>query len=240
MVSTVPLVIHVPHASLHVPSRDRAEFLIPDDALLREASESADLHTGLLARAAWPGAQIIEAEVSRLVVDVERFEEDALELMAGVGRGAVYTHDHQGRRIRPDPSAARRRDLLGRYYHLHWSRLREAASGAVLIDLHSYPASPWPVERGEPGAARPEIDLGFTSGLTPSIWVEALTAHFREHGYETGHNTPYAGVIDAGAHAAVMIEIRRDRVGSPAGGPAWDRLVRVLSGTPVPPSTCFR
>jgi hypothetical protein len=43
-----------------------------------------------------------------------------------------------------------------------------------------------------------------------------------------GHNTPYNGVIDAGADAAVMIEIRRDLVGD------WVRLIRTLSAMPMP------
>jgi N-formylglutamate amidohydrolase len=228
------LLIHVPHASLIIPARDRSDFLISDSELLREARTSSDLHTDALARAAWPAARIIEAEVSRLVVDLERFEDDELEGMSVVGRGALYTRDHQGRRIRSDPSPERRRELLDRYYHPHWARLRRSARDAVLIDLHTYPKIPWPIERAPRGAVRPEIDLGFSSDLTPPGWVDALSVHFRDHGYEVGHNTPYTGVIDAGARAAVMIEIRRDRVGTPGQGQVWSRLIRALASIPVP------
>ena len=101
------------------------------------------------------------------------------------------------------------------------------------VDLHTYPASPWPIER-HAGGARPEIDIGFTEGLTPPLWVDALTQHFRESGYEVGHNTPYVGVVDAGASAAVMIEIRRDIVGQPNGtDPKWKRLIDALRSMPV-------
>ena len=72
-----------------------------------------------------------------------------------------------------------------------------------------------------------------SEGLTPPAWVEALTEHFRQHGYEVGHNTPYVGVIDAGAKAAVMIEIRRDVVGAPSGDPKWQRLIAALSTMPI-------
>jgi predicted N-formylglutamate amidohydrolase len=51
--------------------------------------------------------------------------------------------------------------------------------------------------------------------------------------YEVGHNTPYVGVIDAGAKAAVMIEIRRDVVGAPSGDPKWQRIIAALSTMPI-------
>jgi hypothetical protein len=109
----------------------------------------------------------------------------------------------------------------------------KAAVGAILIDLHTYPAEPWIIERHAQGA-RPEIDIGFTEGLTPPLWVSALSKHFHQHGYDVGHNTPYAGVIDAGAKAAVMIEIRRDVVGRPNGpDPKWERLIDALRSMPV-------
>jgi predicted N-formylglutamate amidohydrolase len=61
-----------------------------------------------------------------------------------------------------------------------------------------------------------------------------LSHHFRQQGYDVGHNTPYAGVIDAGAQAAVMIEIRRDVVGQPSATDSkWQRLISALSTAPL-------
>ena len=226
------LVVHVPHASIAIPDDIWPEFLIDPDRANQEAMVSADLYTELMAREAWPNAEIIEAPVSRIVVDVERYEDDAFEEMASVGRGVIYTHDHMQERIRKDPSFETRVDLLARYYTPHWSRLRAAAIGATLIDLHTYPTEVWPIG-GHAGGRRPEIDLGFTDGLTPKPWILALSQHFSDAGYEVGHNTPYAGVIDAGASAAVMIEIRRDIVGAPGDRNKWQRLMRVLKALPL-------
>lgn len=226
------LVVHVPHASTSIPESVWPDFTVSRDQVELEAFTSADLYTDQMALEAWPGASIINAPVSRIVVDVERYEDDALEEMAQVGRGVIYTHSHRHERIRRDPLPHRRAELLERFYTPHWSRLREAVAGATLIDLHTYPSEPWPIER-HASALRPEIDIGITEGLTPEAWVRVLTRHFTDAGYEVGLNTPYSGVIDAGARAAVMIEIRRDVVGSPAGDPQWRHLIEALQNIPL-------
>lgn len=226
------LVAHVPHASTVIPDDAYTEFLVSRREVEAEALASADLYTDEMARQAWPHARIVEAEVSRIVVDVERYDDDSREEMSEVGRGVMYTCDHLMRPIRRPMIGSRRKELLERYYRQHWKRLRSEAADSVLIDLHTYPASPWPIERNA-GGARPEIDIGFTEGLTPPSWVDALTQHFKESGYEVGHNTPYVGVIDAVASAAVMIEIRRDIVGQPGTNPKWLRLISALSTMPI-------
>lgn len=226
------LIVHVPHASVAIPDDNWSEFLVSRSEVEDEALASADLYTDEMARQAWPNAQIIEAKVSRIVVDVERYDDDGKEEMAEVGRGVFYTHDHQRKVIRKSLDQTRRDQLLEQYYRPHWQNLRSHSAGGILIDLHTYPAVPWPIERHAAGP-RPEIDIGFTDGLTPTSWKAALSTHFKQHGYEVGHNTPYAGVIDAGASAAVMIETRRDIVGQPGADQKWRRLIAALSTMPI-------
>lgn len=226
------LVIHVPHASTVIPEDLWTEFLVSRQEVEAEALTSADLYTDEMARQAWPNARIVAAEISRIVVDVERYEDDNREEMAEVGRGVMYTCDHQMRPLRRPVIGSRREELLGLYYWQHWRRLRSEAAGSVLVDLHTYPAKPWVIERYVQGP-RPEIDIGFTEGLTPPSCVDAISQHLRRQGYDVGHNTPYAGVVDAGAKAAVMIEIRRDIVGKPGTGSKWLRLISALSSMPI-------
>jgi N-formylglutamate amidohydrolase len=226
------LVVHVPHASTHIPDDLWADFLAPSEEVQAEALASADLHTDQMAYEAWPLAKIVESKVSRVAIDVERYDDDNKEEMAVVGRGVFYTHDHKGIEIRKPLSTRRREELLDRYYRPYWQELKRQAAGAVLIDLHTYPVDPWPIERHGHGT-RPEIDIGYTKGLTLSEWVGSLSQHFREHGYVVGHNTPYAGVIDAGVKAAVMIEIRRDIVGQPGGSSQWQKIITALATMPV-------
>lgn len=231
-VQTDNLIVHVPHTSVFIPDDAWPEFIVPREQVEIEALASADLFTDQIAHQAWPQATIIEAPVSRIVVDVERYDDDNKEEMAAVGRGVLYTHDHNGLKIRESLSKLRREELLSRYYRPHWRELRAQACGATLIDLHTYPAEPWSIERHAHGK-RPEIDIGFTEGLSSRSWIRALTEHFRKHGYEVGHNTPYVGVIDVGAQEAVMIEIRRDIVGQPGSDPNWQRLISAMSTIPI-------
>lgn len=226
------LVVHVPHASTHIPNDLVKDFLISNQLLDCEAYTSADLHTNTLAKQAWPLATIVEAEVSRIVVDVERYADDAKEEMAKVGRGVLYTRDHNNKLIRNEVSPQDRNALLDRFYRPHWEKLNNHAAGKILVDLHSYPRLPWPIEL-RPSGQRPEIDIGYSSGITPMKWVDSLTEYFITCGFEIGHNTPYSGVIDAGAAAAVMIEIRRDIVGSPNEHSDWLRLVDTLKSMPL-------
>ena len=224
--------IHVPHASTTIPQELRGDFSITHDELDLEARVSADLYSDLLAKEAWPDANIVSAHVSRIVVDVERYRDDEMEEMSKVGRGVIYKCDHTGREMRNVITHEKREKLLNDFYYPHWERLRAAAKDNILIDLHTYPLKPWVIELHSSGE-RPEIDLGFSKDLTPMRWVDNLTTHFKNMGYSVGHNTPYFGVINAGATASIMIEIRRDVVGVPGTDPVWKRLVTTLSKMPM-------
>ncbi|MDA9976182.1 N-formylglutamate amidohydrolase [Alphaproteobacteria bacterium] len=230
------LVIHAPHASTHIPDDLWDQFIIGREEMKQEALASADLYTDLLAQEAWPLAGIVCAEISRIVVDIERYSDDAMEEMAKVGRGVIYTHGHSGKQLRRSLTKSERADLLNKYYTPHWHRLKVIAASKILIDLHTYPVEPWLIERNLT-TNRPEICIGFSQELTPASWVSKLTHHFRSAGYSVDHNTPYSGVIDAGTQAAVMLEIRRDMVGDPGTSSTWLRLVDVLRSLPMPEGT---
>ena len=66
------------------------------------------------------------------------------------------------------------------------------------------------------------------------MWLTAVKSHFVDLGYEVGLDTPYAGVIDAGAEAAIMIEIRRDMLADGPGTVQWNKLVDALAAMPLP------
>lgn len=77
-----------------------------------------DHHTVDLFGAQHVAGQVARAPVSRLVLDVERFEEDVREPMA-----AVYTRTSSGRPLRRPLGPSAREALLERWYRPHHRRL---------------------------------------------------------------------------------------------------------------------
>src|SRR5580692_9817009 len=92
------VVVHVPHASLVVPGDVASGFLLTPAQL--ELRLMTDRYTDELFALPSSLAATVAFSVSRLVVDPERFTEDAQEPMARKGMGVVYTHTSSGHPLR--------------------------------------------------------------------------------------------------------------------------------------------
>jgi N-formylglutamate amidohydrolase len=164
---------------------------------------------------------VLRAEVSRLVVDVERFADDRLERCAAVGMGATYVNTCDGRPLR-SLSSARRAELLDLYYWPHHRALDEAAAErlarfgqCVILDAHSFPTGVLPTQVDF--SAPPEIGVGTQPGHTPPALRDLAVDFFRAHGYEVGVDVPFSGAMvpnrffgKAPHVQSLMIEVRRD------------------------------
>lgn len=155
------VVLHVPHDSTEVPREVRDQFLLPDGLLTTEIDRMTDHHTLAMFADGLPPAQVVQAPVSRLVVDVERFVLDAEEPMAQRGHGVVYAVTSELHPLRRSLTAAEREALLSAYYVPHHARLEQAVADVVamhgrclVLDCHSFPDRPLPYEQAKPGAAR--------------------------------------------------------------------------------------
>ncbi len=82
---TSPIVLHLPHASTLIPEDLWGEFFLSDQELQEELNRITDHATDVIFQKAFPEAKAIVFPVSRLLVDPERFSEDAQELMSRVG-----------------------------------------------------------------------------------------------------------------------------------------------------------
>lgn len=217
------LILHIPHASRLIPAEDRAA-MVPDDATLaRELLRMTDAWTDRLVEGVTVPAVRIVFPVSRLVVDPERFPEDADEPMSIKGMGAVYTRLSTGEPLRrPDP--AERARLLDRYYWPHHRRLDEAVDAALaehgsalIMDVHSFSAVPLPHEPDQE-PQRPELCIGFDAFHSPFRSDEEAVQIGMDAGFATvAVNRPFSGSIVPAKHwqrtgkvRSVMIEIRRD------------------------------
>lgn len=221
--SFAPVVVHIPHASQVMPPDVHASFVVPQQTLVRELLRMTDHFTDELFRLPSEVATSVVFPVSRLVVDPERFVDDAQEPLSARGMGVVYTQTSDGLRLRLDPfPASQRKALLDTYYFPHHSALSGAVGAAIeqhgkclLIDGHSFAASPYPHEYDQ-SPNRPDICIGTDAFHTPSWLSDLALAIFRKNGFEVAVNRPFAGTIVPEPFyrrnpevLSVMIEIKR-------------------------------
>jgi len=212
---------HIPHDSTHIPAIFRDQFLLTDQQMKWELLRMTDHHTASLFGGN-PDLDVI-FPVSRLLVDVERFEDDAHEPMAARGMGVFYTHTHDRKPLRRGLSDNEREELLATYYRPHHlllqQRVDEALSStgrALVIDCHSFPSQRLPYEIGGDGP-RAEICIGTDSFHTPTDLRDAAVKGFADAGFSVTVDTPFAGALTPLKHhgkdhrvKAIMVEVRRD------------------------------
>ena len=217
------VILHLPHDSTLVPPEVRHQIILGDDDLARELIKMTDHLTLSLFASGVPEAQVIRAPVSRLVVDVERFEDDQQESMAGRGMGAVYCVTSSLKPLRRPLQASERDHLIGAYYRPHHARLEAAVSAAVhayghclVIDCHSFPSLALPYELVDSTVARPDICIGTDGFHTSADLANAFVSTFRREGWSVSLNEPFAGaLVPSGWYqkdrrvGAVMVEVNR-------------------------------
>ena len=132
-----PVILHAPHGSTSIPVAFRGDFVIGDAALKRELLALTDHGIDRMVRRAldWCAASAVIAEVSRLVVDVERFPGEEEEMNA-VGMGVLYTHGAWREPIREVP------DATWAALMAHFERSRSPSRG-LSIEPSSSTAVPW-------------------------------------------------------------------------------------------------
>ncbi|MDX3668694.1 N-formylglutamate amidohydrolase [Streptomyces europaeiscabiei] len=99
-----PVLLHVPHGSRVIPAGVRDGIVLDDAALERELDHITDAYTDRIAERAAERSAVgpwrFVNQLSRLVVDPERFPDEREEMLA-VGMGAVYTRTTHGEVLRP-------------------------------------------------------------------------------------------------------------------------------------------
>ncbi|MDC3729214.1 N-formylglutamate amidohydrolase [Rhodococcus sp. Rp3] len=221
-----PVLIHVPHASRIIPLELRPDLLLTDVELAAELDEATDTATDDIAAAALRDTRLkptsVVSTLSRLVVDPERFP-DASEPANAFGRGAVYTRTCAGALLRTEPYP-RTAHLIDTYFRPYADAVTAAVDDrlhvcgcAVILDLHSYPATPSSFE--DPAAERPALCIGTDTVHTPDWLTDTVRGSFASLPEidQIAENTPYAGSYVPLRHygrdqrvSSVMIELRRD------------------------------
>jgi N-formylglutamate amidohydrolase len=226
----LPILVSVPHAGLAVPEELRPQ-IVADEQVLRS---DADLGVNdLFGGVSEVGASLLVAEISRLVVDLNRAEGDVDNLsvpehrspLPDARRGVVWRLSSSGRPILARPlSLADLEDRLSRYHEPYHQTLRKTLfelrgrhGYAILVDGHSMPGLP----RGDGGAnpkRRADLVPGCNGGSSCGApVVEEAERFFRSRGYSVAVDDPYPGGFitrhygkpEVGWHA-LQLEVNRD------------------------------
>ncbi|MFD7135661.1 N-formylglutamate amidohydrolase [Streptomyces sp. NPDC059894] len=240
------VILHVPHSSRAIPAKVRQGIVLDDAALERELDHITDSHTAEIAAVAAARCSVAPwrfvNQLSRLVVDPERFPDEREEMLS-VGMGAVYTRTTHEEPLRP--AGFDGRALVGEYFEPYAAAMTDAVAErlaavgrAVVVDVHSYPTERLPYELHGDGP-RPPICLGSDGFHTPPELLSHAERAFAGFG-GTGVDSPFAGAYVPLEYygkdprvSALMIEIRRDvymtEPGGPADGPGLDSLAGALA-----------
>jgi N-formylglutamate amidohydrolase len=220
----VPLILHIPHSQVGIPASLKREFVVRHKKLSAHLAASTDHFTDELFDSNLPNTQALIFPISRLAVDPERFERDALEPMAKRGLGVLYERGHDGNVIRRSINGARREEILAAWYRPHHDWLTQSvddalahAPRALVIDCHTFPDVPFAMDPDQK-VPRPDVCIGTAGIHTPAWLVRAATKWCKSQGWSVRVDAPYSGSMVPLKHnskdrrvLSLMIEINRAR-----------------------------
>lgn len=215
-------ILHIPHASRFIPGEVRPAIVLSDQELEAELLRMTDAYTDTLYAPPDGRFTAVQFPFSRLVVDPERFPDDAAEPMVSRGMGVIYTHTSQGKRLRNPPTPQGREHYLQSYYWPHHRRLESAVDDALtahgracIVDCHSFPARPSPYELHQ-SPDRPDICIGTDAYHTPRELFDRIMEQFQGYGFSIEVDRPFAGALVPLSRyqkdrrvASIMIEYNR-------------------------------
>ena len=220
----VPLILHIPHSQVGIPASLKREFVVRHKKLSAHLAASTDHFTDELFDSNLPNTQALIFPISRVAVDPERFERDALEPMAKRGLGVLYERGHDGNVIRRLITGARREEILAAWYRLHHDWLTQSvddalsrAPRALVVDCHTFPDVPFAMD-ADKEVPRPDVCIGTAGIHTPAWLVRAATKWCKSQGWSVRVDAPYSGSMVPLKHngkdrrvLSIMIEINRAR-----------------------------
>lgn len=213
--TTNTVILHIPHSSTKLPQ----DFLISNETdLQQEFNRMTDWFTDELFDIV--NAKKIIFPLSRLYCDVERFRNDADELMAQKGMGVCYEKNSFGKKLR-DVLEKEKEYIKSTFYDKHHKSFTDAVNQeleknakAIVVDCHSFSNMPLPHEDNH--LARPDFCIGTDNFHTPKRVVKSIKQFLQNLGYTVAINEPFTGTIVPLEHygtnkdvISIMIEINR-------------------------------
>ena len=190
------IILHIPHSSTTIPFLDG--YVADETIIQKEIVKLTDWYTDELFFS--DSDDSIVAPFSRIFCDVERFENDAEEVMAKVGMGAVYERFDNGDLLR-NVTAKLRAQIMQVYYWKHHTTFSDKVrtqlnkeNSCLIVDCHSYPSTPV-IRDLDQTSIRPDFNIGIDAFHTPKKLIDASVMYFVQEGYSLGVDWPYSGTI---------------------------------------------
>ena len=240
-----PIILHIPHSSPHIPFYDG--FVIDNEAIKNEINLLTDWFTKELFDLSFPK---VVAPFSRVFCDVERFENDSLEVMAQKGMGMCYTHLDSGDLMRVVESELK--ELIRSEFYLPHHKILEVMvtellhkqGKATLVDCHSFPDIPLARDLNQ-DMPRPDFCLGIDEYHTPVDLYFPVREFLTNLGYTVLINNPYSGTMIPFKYyqknpnvRGLMIEVNRKLYMTVEDGEilktvAFDRIKYIIKEIPI-------
>lgn len=206
------LILNIPHASTiitdsvfacHIDESDKnwaKESLIEKRNLLieLELKYMTDWYTDIIFNHNL--CPMAKADFSRLVCDIERFDDKSQEPMEKKGMGFCYIRSFDGS-IMKDASEEYESYIHDAYYMPYHNRLTSLVDNslednkkALILDCHSFYPRRLPFEE-KANEKRPDICIGTDSYHTPRNLEKLVYSYFDKLGYTIAINYPYSGTM---------------------------------------------
>ncbi len=157
----------------------------------------ADLFTEELYSPLFEYAGGVVANVSRIFVDIERFDDIELESMEKFGMGLLYTMTSDERELR---KIENRREIVDTYYYPYHQAFEkivdeslEKFDKCLIIDCHSFNDIARWYQKYK--STRPDICIGFEEFHSNPQTIEKIVDYFKSFDYSVELNIPYSGSI---------------------------------------------
>jgi len=176
----LPIICSIPHSSITIPLHYRSDFVLSNKDLHQESKRLADLYADEFYSGALEESGSIISRLSRLIVDMERLEDDAKEDMSIKSMGAIYTKTETGDPLKRMNRGKRRQYIqeLYRPYHAALTNLVDDClikfGTSLILDCHSFPSVPRPYEPDQK-KNRPDICIGTDAYHTPDALKISLS-----------------------------------------------------------------
>lgn len=188
------IILNIPHSSMYIPKKERGRILLTDEELYEELKYSTDhLSDKIFDKYDTYSITKYKAEVSRLICDTERFENESEEPMEQIGRGVIYWRGLSKPMREYDKEY--RQHIIQTYYRPYHSLLEELVTEsvenygkAIIIDCHSFNQH----SVGQDGVGS-GIDICIcTSKNTSNELLGTFVSAFRSS-FRLGINSPFRG-----------------------------------------------